>query len=756
MTPFQVRLALGALIAVSLAVRLPAQTSDWPQWRGPNGLGVATADTRLVTEWSPTTNIRWKTPIEGRGHSSPIVSRGRIFLTTSVKGDQVPGRKAPVHLGFDRKPGYVHPDSVDVDFKHTLKVVAIDASSGQLLWQRIAYDGLMADDRHRKNTYASSTMATDGTLVYAFFESAGVYAYDFDGNLRWQRSLGDIIKAGLGPGSSPVLFERLLILQCDQEMGDGSFIVALDKTTGEQVWRVERTSRRSWSTPLIVQTSDRAELVTAAAEMTIAYDPRTGAELWRADGVQSHPIPSYVAGHGLVFATAGSQAKRALAIRPGGSGDLTNSPAVVWRYNKGTAYVPSPILHGSYLYLMTDTGIMTCLDAVSGKLVYEGGRVPVPATFTASIVAVGAELLLTSEDGDTFVVRAGPKHEVLRTNSVGEPVYASPAVADGRIYIRGERHLFAIGAAPTSTAASLPAEEARAVAFLKREVPKWKAENDCYSCHNNGDAARALIVAAARGHDVGGAIDNTLEWLQRPQQWEHNKTQGGIDDKPLARVQFASALRRAVDAGRAPREALQTAAAIVAADQKPEGSWQLDTSQSLGSPATYGTTLATAAARQMLVASHQSAVASNIARANAWLRTAKVDSVVDAAAVVLGLAGDDDAAARAQRQRALKTLQPGQGSDGGWGPYVTVRAEVFDTALVVLALATLRATPDLATPAYSSEQLTQAIARGRTFLQQSQSADGSWPETTRPTGQESYAQRISTTGWALLALLDSR
>ena len=434
---------LSAIVVAAL-IHATVAGSDWPQWRGPAGQGVS-PEQGVVSEWTPSSNILWKTAIDGRGHSSPIVARGRIFLTTSIKGEHVPGRKAPVHLGFDRKPGYVHPDSVDVDFKYSLKVLALDAATGKLLWTRTAYDGLMADDRHRKNTYASSTMVTDGALVYAFFESAGLYAYDFSGALKWQRSLGNIIKAGLGPGSSPILHRNLIILQCDQEMGDGSFIVALNRQTGDEVWRIARTTRRSWATPILVDVAGRVELVTAGAEAVIAYDPNTGRELWRANGVQSHPIPSFVAGHGLVFATAGSSAKRALAIRPGGAGDLTDSPAIVWRYNKGTAYVPSPILHGKYLYLMTDTGIMTCLDAMTGAVVYEGGRVPVPATFTASPIAFDDLILLTSEDGDTFVVRAGPKHEIVRTNSVGEPVYASPAISDGRIFIRGDRHLFAIG-----------------------------------------------------------------------------------------------------------------------------------------------------------------------------------------------------------------------------------------------------------------------------------------------------------------------
>jgi squalene cyclase len=301
-----------------------------------------------------------------------------------------------------------------------------------------------------------------------------------------------------------------------------------------------------------------------------------------------------------------------------------------------------------------------------------------------------------------------------------------------------------------------PADEARAVAYLVREVPRWKQENDCYSCHNNGDAARALIVASRRGHDVGTAIDDTLAWLREPQRWNHNKTTGGIDDKPLARIQFAGALRLAVDAGLAPEAALADAAGVVAADQHRDGSWRLDTSQSLGSPTTYGTALATWAATRTLHDAARDDLAPAVARARSWLRTASVETLVDAAAVVLALGRDSDRDAQTQRQRALDTVKRGQSSSGGWGPYTTVGPEAFDTALVTLALIDLAGQPSLASPAYTAAEWRRAITRGRDYLRQQQLADGSWPETTRPPNQESYAQRISTTGWALLALMESR
>ena len=432
------------LIAANLWVvsgSVGAQTSNWPQWRGPNSAGIS-REVGLPTEWSPTKNIRWKTAISGRGHSSPIVWSNRVFLTSSIEGPVVPGAKAVRHTN-NRGEEYVHPDSVGADHSYTIKLLCLDAGTGRILWERIVYEGTVHDNRHRKNTYASATPATDGKFVYLSFEAEGLYCYDFNGKLVWKTSPGKIAKGGMGPGTSPVLFENLVILQCDQENGQCSFIAAVNKKTGKEVWRVSRNHRRSWATPLLVKTAKRTELIASGAESVIAYDPGSGKELWRAPGVVSNPIPSPVASGDLVFVSAGSQAKRALAIRPGGSGDLTDTPHIVWRYEKGTAYVPSPILYGDYLYLVTDAGALTCLEAGTGKMIYQS-RLPIAAKYTASPVAFDGKLLFVSEDGDGVLMRAGPTPEVLSVNSLGEPMYASPAISAGKIFLRGENSLYCI------------------------------------------------------------------------------------------------------------------------------------------------------------------------------------------------------------------------------------------------------------------------------------------------------------------------
>ena len=420
----------------------PLAAENWPQWRGPGGQGIS-RETNLPSAWTPEKNVAWKVEVPGRGHSAPVVWNDHVFITTAIEGEPVSGAKAVEHI--DSGKPFLHPDSVGADRKHTYKVLAYDGRTGRLLWERTAWEGVPFDNRHRKSSFASPSVATDGALVFAYFGSEGVYAYDVNGKPVWNASVGKIKTLGLGAASSPVIHGGLVILQCDDDDGKDSAIVALDAKTGRERWRTKRPVQVSWSTPVLVP-GPRAELVTNGAEWVIAYDPSTGKELWRTKGVQSNAIHTPVVASDIVIVSAGFPAKRTIAIRPGGSGDVTGTGQILWTYEKGTAYVVSPILYDGLLYLVSDRGVITALDARTGEVRYEGGRVPVPATFMGSPIAADGRILMTSEDGETFVIKAGPKHEVIATNSVGEPVYTTPAISNGRIYIRGEKHLFAIGA----------------------------------------------------------------------------------------------------------------------------------------------------------------------------------------------------------------------------------------------------------------------------------------------------------------------
>jgi outer membrane protein assembly factor BamB len=431
--------ALGVLV---LATPVPDATVAWPQWRGPGSQGIS-SETGLPVEWSPTKNVRWKAEIPGHGNSSPIVWGSRVFLTTAIEGEVVPGAHAVKHM--DEGKEFRHPDAVGDDHKQTLKVLCLDAETGKLLWERTAWEGTPYDSRHKKASFASQTPVTDGERVYAFFGAQGLYAYDFEGKLLFKVDVGALPNMGVGDGTSPVLWKDRLILLCDEDTGEKSFIAAFDSKTGKEVWRTPRKVQVNWSTPIVVNANGRDELIAGGFETIAAYDPATGKELWRTKGLESNAVPTPVAAGDIVVLTSGAPSKVAIALRPGGSGDITGTPRILWRYAKGTAYVPSPLLYGDYVYLVTDKGLVSCLDAKTGEVKYEGARVPVPATFLASPVAYEGKLLLASEDGDTFVVRAGPVHEVLGTNPVGEPVYASPAISRGRIFIRGASHLFCIG-----------------------------------------------------------------------------------------------------------------------------------------------------------------------------------------------------------------------------------------------------------------------------------------------------------------------
>jgi outer membrane protein assembly factor BamB len=434
-----IAVGLGTLVASAST----APTGDsWPQWRGVGGSGVS-SQTNALLEWNTETGVLWRTPLPGRGHSSPVIVNGRVLLTTDLEGEVVPGARAVAHF-IEGEP-FKHPDSTGADRKHELRVLCLDAETGKLLWNQVAYVGTVFDDRHRKGSYAAPTIAAEPDRLFAFFGGEGLYCYDFQGSLLWSNRMGGIAQLGMGPGASPVLAKQAVIVQCDQNEGTNSFIAGFDKQTGKELWRTARRVSASWATPVVVRAQGREQVVAAGTETIIAYDTATGAELWRHEGLENNAVPSPVAGEGVVYLVAGYPKKRTLAIRLGPQGDLTGTTNVLWKYDRGSGYVPSPLLLAADFYLMTDGGALTCLDALTGEVRYDSERLPSPAKFTASPVAVDGHLLLTSEEGDTFIVKAGAKHQVIRKNPVGEKVYASLALAAGRIFIRGETNLFCIG-----------------------------------------------------------------------------------------------------------------------------------------------------------------------------------------------------------------------------------------------------------------------------------------------------------------------
>jgi outer membrane protein assembly factor BamB len=382
----------------------------WPRWRGPSGQGLVTG-TGYPDKWSATENVVWKKPVPGRGNSSPIVWGDRVLLTTAYDG----GRR--------------------------LALLAFRRSDGSLLWESFAPEG-RSQSTHFKNGHASATPVTDGERVYVSFGPRGLFAFDLDGKVVWHQDLGRM-DAYHGAAGSPILYKDRIILYQDQY--SDAFIAAFDTRTGRPLWRTRRDASVGWGTPIAVRVGDHDEIIVNSQQRVHAYDPDTGRELWRCSGSLYEVIPTPVVGYGMVFCSSG-RAGPTLAIRPGGRGDVTNTH-VVWSSPRGSPFVPSPILYGEHLYLVNDmASIVTCLDAKTGRLVWQG-RLGVARRegFSASPVAVDGKVFFTNDDGETFVLRAGPTFELLHTNRIGEETLASPALVDGKWYIRTERNLIAIG-----------------------------------------------------------------------------------------------------------------------------------------------------------------------------------------------------------------------------------------------------------------------------------------------------------------------
>ncbi len=429
------------LLLWTTATGLAPEPSRWPYWRGSAADGMAVGDAPL--HWSETQNVRWKTSIPGLGNSSPVVWDDCIFLTTAIPT----GAPAKTGEGTATSPNPMGRLISGPPVEHRFDVLCLDRRTGKVLWQRTARTAVPHEGYHATyGSFASNSPVTDGKYIYASFGSRGMYCYDFKGNLIWQKDFGVQLRMRMsfGEGTAPVLSGDRLILNYDHE-GD-SFIVAIDKMTGKEIWRQSRDEKSNWSAPLVVEYQGRKQVVVSASAKVRSYDLLTGRLLWECGGLGLNTIPAPVVQDDLVFVMSGYRNPNLMAIRLGRQGDLTGTDAVVWSQVRGNSYTPSPVIHDNKLYVLTDSGMISCYNARSGEPYYHQVRLPKNYSFKSSPVGANGKLYLASENDDVIVLRMGEKYEVLATNTMPDQMFiATPAICGGEIFLRSRTTLYSIG-----------------------------------------------------------------------------------------------------------------------------------------------------------------------------------------------------------------------------------------------------------------------------------------------------------------------
>ncbi|MEK7831625.1 MAG: PQQ-binding-like beta-propeller repeat protein [Acidobacteriota bacterium] len=447
-TIWLISLMLFAAVTVLAQQPNPAQ-SQWPQWRGPAGNGVARGD--APTTWSETQNIRWKTDVPGRGHSTPVVWGNRIFLTTAIATNPAalnapppPNPSGPPGSSKPGTPGFGGGTGSNVE--HKLVVMALDRKTGKVVWQHSPKTAAPHEGYHRMyGSFASNSPVTDGKNVWAFFGSRGLYCYDLNGKLVWRKDFGVklLMRYQFGEGSAPALADDKLILLFDHDAG--SFLVAVDKKTGKELWRTPRDEVSTWTTPIVFDYGGRKQIVVSASKKVRGYDLATGRQLWECGGLGVNVIPQPIYHDGVVYVMSGHTNPKLMAIKLGQEGDLTGTDAVLWTQTKGLSYTASPVLHEGKIYTVSDNGMLSCFDAKTGAPYYQQQRLPKPTTLKASPVAANGKLYVATEDGDVVVVRLGEKYEAITTNSLPDQLFiASPVVLDGEMFLRSQNTLYCI------------------------------------------------------------------------------------------------------------------------------------------------------------------------------------------------------------------------------------------------------------------------------------------------------------------------
>jgi len=443
-----VRYPLSLCLALGLLMSNAAVGQNWPSFRGPSACGVAQGY-KTPTEWSvsQSRNILWKTPIPGLGHSSPVVWEDRVFVTTAVQqqGD------SSLKVGM-----YGAVESITETGPFSWHLYCIDRTSGGILWDRQSYEGTPKVKRHPKSSHANATPCTNGDCVVAFFGSEGLYCYDMSGNLLWQKDLG-ILDWGFyrspaaqwAGGCSPVIHERMVIVQCDVQKD--SFIAAFDLKDGALLWKTARTDVPTWGTPTVSAAKQNPQIIVNGYKHIGGYDIQTGKEIWRMTGGGDIPIPTPVVAQGLVYVTnAHGRMSPIYAIRLSAQGDIslkegqTSNEHIAWSYAKGGNYIPTPLVYEGLLYCGSDRGTLSCFECETGKLVYRENLDPQGAAFSASPVAADGKVYFTAESGAVYVVQAGPEFQLLGVNKMDETCMATPAISAGTLIFRTRQHLVAV------------------------------------------------------------------------------------------------------------------------------------------------------------------------------------------------------------------------------------------------------------------------------------------------------------------------
>lgn len=405
---------------------------QWPGWRGPQANGVAPFGDPPV-RWSETENVRWKVDLPGKGSSTPIVWGDQVFLTAAAPAEPAPQKATDQNQG-------TAPSS-----KQHFVVIALNREDGEIEWKRTVRIEIPHEGTHSTSNWAANSAVTDGRHLYAYFGSRGLYCLDMDGSLVWEQDFGDMKKIrAFGEGSSPVIYDDMILVLWDHE--GPSFLFALDRMTGEEVWRASRDEGSSWSTPLVVKVGDVTQVITSATNRIRSYDLEDGSLIWECSGMTRNVIPSPVAVDGIAILMSGFRGSALFAVQLlSAGGDISGSNSILWSLNRDTPYTPSPLLYDETVYfLKSNNAILSAFGAKSGKQLYGPQRLEGMGTVYASPVGVAGRVYISDRDGRTIVIRHGRQFEILASNRLDDGFDASPAIVGGQIFLRGQENLYCI------------------------------------------------------------------------------------------------------------------------------------------------------------------------------------------------------------------------------------------------------------------------------------------------------------------------